>query len=287
MRVARLGALGVLVGSVLLGLVPGCGGDDETKPNGASHDDDPSDVLAACTSFAERLCGEAALRDCCEASEGAFDAAACVADFVDSACRIAADLVREGLATYDVSAEEPCLAAYASAHTTCFANWDELVGIRREVWSACKAIRGTTPQGRGCGASAACARPEGAARAACVHNVCTVIEILAEGAACPYPNGDVSTCDTGLYCTATGQGEVGVCELATPDGAACNPILQNPECGLGHYCDLDAAVCRTAVNLGGPSCSQGTECVSFLCDRLAETCEEAPTTAAGFCGNDG
>lgn len=285
MRAARLGVLGLWL--VAFGAVA-CGSDAaEDRAPTKTNEDDPADVLAACTNFAERLCGEAALRECCESTGGAFDEAACVADFVDGTCQIAADLVREGLAAYDASAEEPCLAAYARSNATCVADWEELVAIRREVWSACKAIRGTTPLGRGCGASAACARPEGAARAACVRNVCTLIEILPEGAACPYTNGDVSTCDVGLYCTAAAQGETGRCEPATPDGEACNPVLQNPACGLGHYCDLDAAVCRKAVNLGGPSCSQGTECVSFLCDRLAETCEAAPSTASGFCGHDG
>jgi hypothetical protein len=78
------------------------------------------------------------------------------------------------------------------------------------------------------------------------------------------------------------RGETGTCEPATVEGAECDPVLLNPECGLGRYCDLTDAVCRRAVNFGGPSCEQDNECVSFICD--VGECRDAPSTVTGLCG---
>jgi hypothetical protein len=158
------------------------------------------------------------------------------------------------------------------------------VAIRRELWASCRVVNGFTAEGQSCDNDARCALPDGDATAACVEGVCRKIELLPAGAACPFPNGDVSTCDLGLYCTATHPGETGTCVPATPEGAMCDPTFLNPECGLGAYCDLGEGVCKKATNTGGPSCTQDSECVSFICDRVAQVCRPALTTAASLCG---
>ena len=238
-------------------------------------------VLSSCRLFAERLCQSA--ESCCIESSGSFDAATCVDDVAHDVCSPAADAVAAGFATYHEEAVEPCLEAHAVSHQTCVADWRELLELRRGIWSACKVVQGTSAAGRGCTTSVTCAQPEGASVARCVAGSCRMLELLGEGAECPYPNGEVSVCDEGLYCTALERDEIGVCATATANGAPCNPVPLNPECGLGSYCDADAAVCRVAENFGGPSCELGPECVSFNCDRITGECVAPLATVAELC----
>lgn len=242
--------------------------------------DERERVMELCGAFAEAICASA--ESCCS-SQGAFSAEACAGAFVSDVCRPAADLAAEGFATYDESAEAACLDAHQNSHRTCTADWDEILELRREVWSKCKVVQGTSEPGRGCSVSSQCVSPPGAATARCVQNVCRVLELLPEGAECPYPNGDVSVCDSGLYCTSTERDVRGTCVPRTADGAACDPVALNPECGLGHYCGLDDARCHRATNYGGGTCAQDTECVAFLCDRVTGSCAATPTTAGGLC----
>ena len=247
-------------------------------------------VRERCSDFAVHLCASAA--DCCASTTGAFSSERCASSFISEFCVPAASVAGEGRATYHPEAEEPCLDAWARAHATCVADWEEIVAIRREVWSACKMVRGTAAVGSGCSTSSMCEQPEGSVTGRCLPDpttrdpTCQVLEILAEGAECPYPNGEVSVCDVGLYCTTTERDALGTCAPVVPEGRACDAAVPlNPECGLGSYCGLDDGVCHHATNFGGPSCAQGTECVSFTCQMSSAggTCTEALSTAADLC----
>jgi hypothetical protein len=263
---------------LLLGLcfcaVLGCSSSSALKsePTVDAGADPRAAVLASCVSFAMRSCE--ASRDCCTNTYGSYDADGCVATFETQVCEPAADAVEAGVATYDESAVEACLAAHTQADAICTPDWDQNLEIRKAIWSACKVVRGTTPPGKSCTTSVTCAEPDGAKTANCIAGSCRVLEVLVEGAACPFQSGAVSTCDSGLYCTAE-EDSTGVCMPALAEGAACSGILGDPACGLGNYCDVDEKVCKRAVNVGGPSCKQGFECVSFDCDRVTSTCEPA------------
>jgi hypothetical protein len=245
----------------------------------------------SCSDFAARLCASAA--NCCESATGTFSAERCTTDFVGDVCRIYSQVVNEEIATYHPESEEPCLAAWARAHATCVVDWEEIIAIRRDVWSACKVLRGSFEAGRGCTTSSECAQPDGPATARCLPDpviprqlTCQVLETLGEGAQCRFPSGDVSVCDVGLYCTTTELGVLGTCAPAVPEGEACDPdVPLNPECGLGSYCGLDDGLCHRATNFGGPSCTEAPECVSFKCEDSSAggTCTEALTTAADLC----
>ncbi len=263
-------------------LLCACEGEEaaEQQPQSSSMDQ-REQVLSSCRLFAERLCQSA--EACCIESTGSFDAQTCVDGVAHDVCGPAADAVAAGFATYHEEAVEPCLAAHAVSHQTCIADWRELLELRRGIWSACKVVQGTSAPGRGCTSSVTCSQPEGASVARCIAGSCRVLELLGEGAECPYPNGEVSVCDDGLYCTALERDEIGVCAPATPNDAACDPVPLNPECGLGSYCDADAAVCRRAENFGGPSCALGPECVSFNCDRISGECAAPLATVAELC----
>jgi hypothetical protein len=275
---------------IALLLVVGCSDEKENGGGGKPDDDDSAaEVLEHCSDFAVRLCSSAA--DCCESTTGPFSPEACASSFVSSFCVPASQVVGEGLATYHPDAEEACLAAWRSAHEACTVDWEEIVSIRRDVWGACKMIRGTTPPGGGCSTASTCEQPDGPATVRCVPDpvvldttTCQVLEILGEGAECRYPDGEVSVCDVGLYCTTTERDMLGTCERALPEGGACDSAVPlNPVCGLGNYCSLDDDTCHRATNFGGPSCTLSGECVSFQCQMTSQTCTEAPSTAADLC----
>ncbi|HEX6764945.1 MAG TPA: hypothetical protein VF103_05690 [Polyangiaceae bacterium] len=281
----------LLLVSTALASVVACA--EKEAPRGATPEpQDPivAEVRERCSSFAARLCASAA--ECCESSGDAFSRELCASSFTSEFCGPASQVVGEGIATYHPEAEEPCLAAWARAHETCVADWEEIIALRQDVWSACKMVQGTVEPGRGCSSSSACAQPEGPATARCLPDpttrqpTCQVLEILGQGAECPYPLGDVSVCDVGFYCTATERGTLGTCDPITADGQECDTSIPiNQECGLGSYCGLDDGVCHRATNFGGPSCAQSTECVSFTCTRSSSggTCTEALSTAADLC----
>jgi hypothetical protein len=266
----------------LLWLAPSCGSDEAAKPAPRPEGDElRQELLGKCRAFAERLCASAG--PCCE-RHGEFSAERCVDDYVTNVCADAASVVAEGLATYDESAQEACFSVREAIFQTCEGDWEEVVAAREAVWTHCKVVGGTRKPGETCGAWPMCERPEGAAGVDCVGGVCVVIRHLAEGEPCEYVRPEIPVCGPGLYCTAADKGLFGTCERATAEGGACNPVLQNPACGLGYYCDQDAAVCRKATNFGGPSCVQGTECVGFVCDRETGDCLDAAPLASSFCG---
>jgi len=190
-------------------------------------------------------------------------------------CRPGADAVAAGVAVYDEDAVEPCLAAHAQADAVCVPTWQENLTLRKSLWSACKVLRGSTEAGKGCSTDVTCAEPDGAKAGVCIRGICQVLEVLPEGEACPFQSGTVSTCDAGLFCTTT-MDEPGTCVRASSEGAACSGVLGDASCGFGNYCDPVDKVCRETLNLGGPSCRQGLECVSFDCDRVTEICAPAP-----------
>lgn len=253
---------------------------------GGSGPSQRDQVLASCEGFAERLC--AASEACCNRAYGTYSADGCKAQFTADVCEPAADAVANGFATYDEDAVEPCLAAHAQANEICIPDWDQILGVRKAIWSACKVVRGTADAGKSCTASVTCAEPEGEKTANCVAGVCRVLEILPKAASCTFQSGSVSTCDSGLYCTAT-QEEDGVCQPVIALGAPCSGILGDSSCGFGNYCDTDEKICKHTVNLGGPSCKQGFECVSFDCDRTTSTCAAAPAVVSSeqCSGNSG
>ncbi len=230
-------------------------------------------VLTACTDFATRLCEGAA--GCCQQAYRRYDQSRCVETLLQDLCRPGADAVAAGFAVYDEDAMEPCLAAHAEANAVCVPTWQENLTLRKSLWTACKVLHGSSEAGKGCTTDVTCAEPEGAKAGVCVGGTCRVLEVLAEGQACPFQSGTVSTCDAGLYCTTT-LDEPGVCARAAAQGAACSGVLGDASCGFGNYCDPFDKQCRETLNLGGPGCRQGLECVSFDCDRVTETCAPAP-----------
>ncbi len=230
-------------------------------------------VLSACADFAARLC--ASSESCCERAYGAFDEQGCEGTLLAQVCRPGADAVAAGFASYDDAAVEPCLAAHAAANTACIPTWQQNLQIRKSLWSACKVLRGTTEAGKGCSSDVTCAEGDGEQTALCVGGMCRVLSVLHESDACPFQSGAVSTCDAGLFCTTT-LDQPGVCSQVVALGSACSGVLADPSCGFGNYCDSQDRTCKETVNLGGPSCKQGLECVSFDCDRTTEICAPAP-----------
>jgi hypothetical protein len=225
--------------------------------------------------FATQLCADA--EGCCRTAYGDFSAEGCVDTFKRTVCRPGADAVAAGKATFNEDAVESCLEAHADAHAVCIPTWAQTLELRKKIYSACRVLDGTVEPGRGCAIAATCKRPEGAATAECVKNVCRVVEILPEGAECPFPSGSVSVCDDGLACDAPGLGAPGHCVKAVAAGAACDAsVLEGSDCGLGSFCDPATAQCKVARNMGGRGCSQSNECVSFDCDRMANECAPAP-----------
>ena len=189
--------------------------------------------------------------------------------FVSSVCVPASQLVAAGHATYDDTSQDGVSRRPPEgAHDVCYTDWEGLMAIRRDEEASCHVVIGKVGEGQACTTDLQCAPPDGDGSTACVTGACRTIRILGEDEPCPYPSGDVSTCDAGLYCTAAEQGDMGTCVPATPEGEACQPVFLNPECGLGSYLATSTpGVCRKATNYGGPSCTQDSECVSFLCDR--------------------
>jgi hypothetical protein len=223
------------------------------------------------------------MAECCRSVHGAHDADACQDAFESNVCRPGADAVVAGQAEFAADAVEPCLQAYALAFDTCQADWDEILALREQIYRACRVIDGRTDPGGGCQLSITCRKPEGAASAACVDGTCRAIEVLAEGDDCEFPSGDVSVCDTGLYCTAAGLDELGVCAPASELGAACDPDSASNDCGLGNYCARSSETCQPAGNFGGPTCDQHGECVSFSCDQTARECAPAAVVPRETC----
>jgi hypothetical protein len=204
-----------------------------------------------------------------------------LANFKREVCRPGADAVAAGKAVFDEASIEGCLAAHAEAHAVCIPTWKQTLELRKRIYAECRVIDGTTEPGRGCAIDSTCKRPAGEATAECVKNVCRVIEILPEGAVCPFPNGAVSVCDEGLACDAPGLETEGHCVPAIKTGEQCdNRSLEGTDCGLGSYCDPEDGTCKVTSNLGGSGCAQGNECVSFECNRLANECAPAPAVVS-------
>jgi len=263
-------------------LALGCGSDPAApKGTGSGSNATLEEVQTSCNAFAARLCESAG--PCCEQG-GGFDEDECVRSFIEGVCTPAAQLAAAGLVTYDASSEEPCLAAHRRAHDVCYADWEGLLEIREDEELGCRVVIGAVPEGGSCQTDGQCAPPDGPGSSLCVKGLCRTVRQLGLGEECPYPLGDISTCEAGTYCTAVEQGETGTCERSPGEGEACEKVFLNPECGLGYYCDLATGVCKKAVNFGGPSCTQDNECVSFVCDRAAQVCREARPTAYSLCG---
>jgi hypothetical protein len=232
-------------------------------------------VFDNCVDFATRLCADA--EGCCLTAYGDFSADGCLASFKRDVCHPGADAVMAGKATFNETAVDDCLAAHAAAHAICTPTWQQTLELNKKIYSACRVLDGTAQPGQSCAVAAHCKHPAGTATVQCVKNVCQVIEILPEGAECPFPSGFVSVCDDGLACDAQGLGASGHCVKAVASGAACDAsVLEGTDCGLGSFCDPQTALCQAASNVGGAGCSQSNECVSFDCDRLANECAPAP-----------
>jgi len=258
----------------LLGLAACSSGTDEaTSPEPTPLD---TSVFDNCVAFATRLCGDA--QGCCQTAYGDFDAEGCLDTFKRDVCRPGADAVAVGKAAFNEASVEGCLEAHAAAHAICIPTWKQTLELRKQIHAACRVLDGTVEPGRSCAIAANCKHPPGTATAECVKNVCQVVEILPEGAACPFPSGSVSVCDDGLACDAPGLGATGHCVTAATSCDAS--VLEGTDCGLGSYCDPETAVCKVAENLGGSGCGQSNECVSFECNRLANECAPAPAVLA-------
>lgn len=236
-------------------------------------------VYDHCVDFATQLCADA--KDCCLEAYGDYDPDGCLDTFKRDVCRPGADAVTAGRAEFDAEAVDACLAAHAQAHAVCVPTWKQTLELRKAIFTACRVIDGKSEPGKSCTTAATCKHPAGAATSDCVKNVCTVIAILPEGAACEFPSGAVSVCDEGLTCDTPGQGVTGHCVKALATGEACDgSMLEGTECGLGNYCDGETSQCKVTENLGGPGCAQGTQCVSFKCDRSGNECAPAPAVVS-------
>jgi len=260
---------------LLLGLVIAACSSSATDVDGANPSPPDTRVFDECVDFATRLCRDS--QSCCQRAHGGFSLEGCVASFERDVCQPGADAVMAGRATFDESAVDECLAAHAEAHAVCVPTWKQTIALRKRIYAACRVIDGSSEPGRGCSIAATCRRPAGNATVECIKNVCQKIEILEQGAECPFPSGSVSVCDDGLTCDAPGLGATGHCIAAPATGDTCDSsALESTECGLGSYCDAETAACKLAENLGGSGCAQSTECVSFECDRIDDTCAAAP-----------
>lgn len=252
-----------------------CSGTDEGTGKAPTTTTPDTGVFDNCVAFATRLCADA--EACCQTAYGDFSADACLDTFKRDVCHPGADSVAVGKATFNEASVEGCLEAHAAAHAVCIPTWKQTLELRKKINSACRVLDGIAEPGERCGTAAQCKHPPGTATAQCVKNTCEVIEILAEGAACPFPSGSVSVCDEGLACDAPGLGASGHCVKAVATSDSCDAsMLEGTDCGLGSYCDQQTATCKVAENLGGNGCGQSTECVSFDCDRLANACAPAP-----------
>jgi hypothetical protein len=263
---------------VCWGVLGGCSSATDAPPPATPSEDAGAQatreqVLSACTDFVTRLCEDSA--GCCQQAYGRYEQSGCVDTLLRSVCRPGADAVAAGFAVYDDGAVEPCIAAHAEADAVCVPTWQDNLRLRKSLWTACKVLRGSTEAGKGCTTDVTCAEPDGPKAGVCIGGTCRVLEVLAEGDPCPFQSGTVSTCDAGLYCTTT-MDEPGVCVRATSGGGACSGVLGDASCGFGNYCDPVDKVCLETLNLGGPSCRQGLECVSFDCDRITQICAPAP-----------
>lgn len=234
-----------------------------------------STVYDECVAFATELCTDA--QGCCSDTYGSFDLDGCVATFKRDVCRPGADAVNAHRADFDEDAVAGCLAAQAEAHRVCVPTWAQTLELRKKLNTACRVIDGRSAPGAGCSVSATCKRPDGNGTVECIKNACTLIEVLAEGAPCSFPSGPVSVCDDGLTCDAPGLGAAGHCVRTPIVGDRCDSsVLESTECGLGRYCDIASSTCKITENFGGSGCAQSTECVSFECDRIADSCAPAP-----------
>src|SRR5260221_1759267 len=179
-----------------------CACSSSPTDQGSSEDPTTPDttVFDSCVDFATRLCADA--ESCCQKAYGGFDADGCLATFKREVCRPGADAVAAGKATFNQNSVEACLAAHARAHAVCIPTWKQTLELRKQIYAACRVIDGSAEHGQGCAISATCKHPDGVAAVECVKNVCQVIEVLAEGAQCPFPSGSVSVCDDGLACDA-------------------------------------------------------------------------------------
>jgi hypothetical protein len=259
---------------VALGL-GACSGTDEGTGTPATTLPPDTRVFDNCVAFATQLCADA--EGCCQAAYGDFSAEGCLDTFKRTVCHPGADAVTAGKATFNEASVPGCLEAHAAAHGICTPTWKQTLELRKQIYTACRVLNGTAEPGRACAISATCKSPEGAATTECVKSVCQVIEILPEGAACPFPSGSVSVCDDGLACDAPGLGASGHCVKAVATGETCDAsVLEGTDCGLGNFCDPETAVCAPTTNMGGTGCSQSNECVSFDCNRLANECAPAP-----------
>jgi hypothetical protein len=260
-------------------IVLGCASSSDGAGKGGMPTPPDTSVYDNCVDFATRLCDDA--QTCCRQAYGDFSAEGCLATFKRDVCRPGADAVAAGHANFDAQAVDACLAAHAKAHAVCVPTWPQTLELRKAIYQACRVIDGTTEPGGGCGIAATCKHPAGMATSDCIKNVCRAIEILPEGAECPFPSGTVSVCDDGLTCDAPGLETTGHCVKVIPLGGACDGgMLERTECGLGNYCDLETARCQATTNLGGSGCSQSTECVSFECNRIQGECAPAPAVVS-------
>lgn len=254
--------------------VLGCSSGSDEATGGDPMPPDTS-VFDNCVSFATRLCADA--EGCCQTAYGDFSAEGCVDTFKREVCGPGADSVAVGKATFNEASVEGCLEAHAVAHAVCIPTWKQTLELRKKISAACRVLDGTAEPGKSCAITAQCKRPPNATSAECVKGKCQVVEILGEGAVCPFPSGSVSVCDDGLACDAPGLGATGHCVKAVAGGEACDAsVLEGTDCGLGSYCDRESATCKVAENTGGSGCAQSTQCVSFDCDRLANACAPAP-----------
>ncbi len=207
---------------------------------------------------------------------------ACVQGMMSETCRPAADAVAAGFATYH-RRQKPRASRYTRSPRDLCRGLGRTPRAQARDLGRLQGDSGDSPRPRLHDRSDLRGAGEGNGAARCVAGTCRVVEILSEGAECPYPNGDVSVCDAGLYCTTTERDRTGTCEPVVATGEDCRS--GQPESGVWTRELLRSRRRGNGARrreLRGPSCAwQGTECVSFQCDAITEECEEPPATVAG------
>lgn len=123
---------------------------------------------------------------------------------------------------------------------------------------------GTVPSGGACSSRQECADGLN-----CLNDLCSSVDILEQGAACSFGEGEITAiCRAGTVCTnlqIDGTRAVGTCSAPQNEGGACRVSF---ECAWGLACSsatpLEVGSCVPTLAAGG-ACADDQQCQSFNC----------------------
>jgi hypothetical protein len=253
-----------------------CGGEDSNSGTNSSG----YTLETVCDHVAPRVCE---LRNsCCTAAGIGFEQAGCEADF-KSKCNEDVQAVNAGDETFDPSGLDACLAKLPGIYARCTLTQMDYVTTVLEL-RVCNAFEGKKGEGAACTRNSECRQSDDAnTSVSCSQQThsCTRVTVAKAGDGCGATTGAI--CEAGLYCDAPGLAAPGTCKTATSKGQACaRPVIGNPECGIGSYCDGATATCVEA-KAAREACTLPGECASGQCD--SGTCSVGtPFVTAAECG---